>query len=236
MLLDVERLACGYGGKRVVHDVSLTVARGEVVAVLGHNGAGKTTLLRGIVGTARIMGGRLWYDGRDISRRPVMERVHGGIAFVPSGGRVFGELTVRENLMLAGSRQAQGQVRQDLARTYELFPQLAMKQNASARSLSGGERQMLALAMALMMRPQLLLLDEPSGGLAPIVVAELYQAIRRLLGEYGVAALLVEQDAAMALEVATTVLVLKSGRTAYLGAPDGLATGPALARMLAGAG
>jgi branched-chain amino acid transport system ATP-binding protein len=210
-LLELREVEARYGAVAALHGVSLTVGEGEIVAVLGANGAGKTTTLRAISGVVR-RAGEILFDGRRVAR--TTEGVaRSGIAHVPEGRGTFAELTVLENLRLGGYTQR----RLDLERAYALFPFLEERAAQPAGTLSGGEQQMLALARALMLRPRLLLLDEPSLGLAPLVVRDLFATVRRLNEEDGLAVLVVEQNATLALDSAARAYVLEAGRVAVEG-------------------
>jgi branched-chain amino acid transport system ATP-binding protein len=207
--LEVERLTADYGPVRAVDGVTLTVEQGAVTAVLGANGAGKTTLLRVISGLVRASGGEVRLAGRRIDRLGVEDIVRRGLAHVPEGRGVITELTTEENLRLGGLWRRAG--RAELGEVYELFPPLRERSKQLAASLSGGERQMLSIGRALMARPSVLLLDEPSLGLAPIVSARIMQLVRTLASERGIAVLLVEQNARSALAIADRGIVLNLG-------------------------
>jgi branched-chain amino acid transport system ATP-binding protein len=216
-LLELEDVRARYGPVQVLHGVSLTVGEGEAVAVLGANGAGKTTTLRAVSGTVR-RSGRIVFAGRNISRRAPEVVARTGIAHVPEGRGTLTELSVRENLRIgAYVRRDRNAVAEDERRVLGYFPQLADRGRQRAGTLSGGEQQMLALARALMLRPRLLLLDEPSLGLAPLVVAEIFRIVRELNEEEGLAVLVVEQNAALALEASSRAYVLEVGRVAVEG-------------------
>lgn len=216
-LLAVEALATGYRRKQIVFDVSLEVRAGEIVALMGHNGAGKTTALKAIAGLLPVWRGRVRLDGEPIEHAPSATRVRRGLAFIPQERFVFGDLTVAENLELGAYAVA------DAARVAErreavqgLLPALAERRRQLAGTLSGGEQRMLSLGMALMLRPRLLLLDEPSLGLAPLLAREIFRTIERINGT-GVAVLLVEQNARRALRLAARGYVLETGRVAVAG-------------------
>jgi branched-chain amino acid transport system ATP-binding protein len=222
--LQVDELAAEYGPVRALDGVSLSVAAGTVTAVLGANGAGKTTLLRAISGLVRPRAGRIRLQGADIIGTPVEKIVRRGMAHVPEGRGVIAELTVEENLRLGALwRGDRAEATATLAELYERFPRLAERSRQPAATLSGGERQMLSIARALMGRPTVLLLDEPSLGLAPLVVAGLMGLVRDLAASTGLAVLLVEQNARSALSIADVGVVLSLGRTVASGEPAALA-------------
>ena len=219
-MLEVEDLTVAYGAVHALREVSLSVPRGSVTAVLGANGAGKTTLLRTLSGLLRPRSGRVVLDGRDIGRTPVEDIVRAGLAHVPEGRGVIVELTVEENLRLGGlirraaARGAGDGQRWSLEDVYELFPPLRERARRQATTLSGGERQMLAIGRALMSNPRLLLLDEPSLGLAPRLVAQIMAVLLRMRDERGLTVLLVEQNARSALSIADRAIVLNLGTIA----------------------
>lgn len=212
-LLDVANLGTGYGDLRVVWDVSLKVLPGQVTALLGRNGAGKTTTLRAITGLNKVDAGSVQFDGRQITGVPPHKRVRLGIAYVQEGKRVFHRQSVEQNLMLGGYTRGlrRKDLREEAERVYELFPILGDKRKAQAGSMSGGQQQMLAIGQALMARPRLLLLDEPSGGLAPVIVAEVMEQVAQLTAT-GLGVLLVEQAVEAAMSVADHVTVLDIGK------------------------
>ena len=212
-LLETENLTAGYTGAPVLHDVALRVPAGEIVAVLGANGAGKTTLLRTLSGLLRPATGRILYDGTDLRTTRVEQMVRLGIAHVPEGRGVVTELTVDENLRLGGLwRRDRKDAKVALDEVYDLFEPLARRRKSPGHQLSGGERQMLALGRALVGRPKLLLLDEPSLGLAPRVTAQIMALLRRLRDETGLTVLLVEQNVRSALSIADQGVVMSLGR------------------------
>jgi branched-chain amino acid transport system ATP-binding protein len=215
-LLEVEGLTATYGQIRALHGVDLTVREGQVVALLGPNGAGKTTTLRSICGMVRARG-RITFRGRDLTGLATEKVTRLGIAHVPEGRGTFPGLTVAENLKLGAYGRRDPDVRRDIDRWYGIFPPLADRRDQPAGSLSGGEQQMLAVARALLSRPALLLLDEPSLGLAPLVVREVFEVLDRIRSEDGTGMLLVEQNAALALELADAAYVLAAGRTVLSG-------------------
>jgi branched-chain amino acid transport system ATP-binding protein len=216
-LLELEEVRAGYGPTSVLHGVSLTVPEGEVVSLLGANGAGKTTTLRAITGGVRWTGG-IRFGGRSLSRMHTEDVVRCGIAHVPEGRGILTELTVDENLKLGSHLRRDGPaVRKDYDRVFEYFPVLRERRRLSASTLSGGEQQMLALARAFLMKPKLMLLDEPSLGLAPMIVRAIFEIIRTINQADKVAVLLVEQNARIALEMSTQAYVLEVGRVAVTG-------------------
>jgi len=210
-LLEVKGLRVAYGGINAVKGIDLTVAGGERVALIGANGAGKTTTLKALAGLLKPAAGRIHYNGDDITARPAHELVRAGLALVPEGRGVFGRLTVEENLAMgAYSRRDAAQVKTDYERVYQRLPRLAERRRQLAGTLSGGEQQMLAIGRAMMSRPRLLLLDEPSMGLAPLMVQAVFETIRAVAAE-GTALLLVEQNARLALETCHRGYVMESG-------------------------
>jgi branched-chain amino acid transport system ATP-binding protein len=228
MLLEASRLAIAYGDAPAVWDASLSVAEREVVAVIGPNGAGKTTLVNTIAGLQRARSGLLRVAGVDLGAVAAHQVGRHGIALVPEGRRLFARMSVEENLEIGCyRREARRDRRQTLERVYRLFPILLERRRQLAGSLSGGQQQMVAIGRALMARPRLLLLDEPSLGLAPAVVDLVFEAIRAIRAE-GVAILLVEQNVVRALEVADRVYVLEGGRVVAHGPPAALRQDPRL--------
>jgi len=210
-LLEARGLTVSYGGINAVKGIDLDVAEGELVTLIGANGAGKTTTLKALAGLLRPAAGRIHYNGNDITARPAFELVRQGLALVPEGRGVFGRLTVEENLAMgAYSRRDRARVTADFDRVYALLPRLAERRRQHGGTLSGGEQQMLAIGRALMSRPRMLLLDEPSMGLAPQMVQKIFETIRAIAAE-GVTLLLVEQNAKLALEVSHRGYVMESG-------------------------
>ncbi|MBV6272122.1 ABC transporter ATP-binding protein [Alcaligenaceae bacterium CGII-47] len=217
VLLEVEHLVVSYGVLPALHDVDFKVFEGELIALLGTNGAGKTTTLRTIVGLMNPLSGDIRYRGEHIAGVPTYDLVRRGIALVPEGRRVFAHSTVEENLELGAiSRSSATEIQESFERIYALFPVLKERRRQMAGSLSGGEQQMLAIGRALASRPTLLLLDEPSMGLAPIIVTQIFELIVEL-NQQGTSVLMVEQNANLALEVADRAYVLDGGRTILSG-------------------
>jgi branched-chain amino acid transport system ATP-binding protein len=225
-LLSVERLAVHFGGIRAVKGVDLTVDAGETVCVIGANGAGKSTTLRALAGLAPTAAGRVVYDSHDITGLPVHERARLGLALVPEGRGVFPRMTVRENLLMGAYQHRDGErVEADVAYVHSLFPRLAERRSQVAGTLSGGEQQMLAVGRALMSRPKLLLLDEPSMGLAPLVVLKIFHTLRAIAAA-GVTLMVVEQNARLALQLSDRGYVLDGGRVSLAGPSPELLADP----------
>ncbi len=235
-LLQVENLTARYGRITAIEDVSLTVNEGEIVTLIGANGAGKTTTLRAISGLVRAAAGTIRFDGRDVTRLAANEIVRAGIGHSPEGRRVFPRMTVRENLELgAYTRSSKAEIASDIERALEIFPRLKERYEQKAGTMSGGEQQMLAIGRALMSRPRLLLLDEPSLGLSPKLVQTIFEVIRDISAR-GTTILLIEQNARQALAVAARGYVLEVGKIAYSGAASELAASEAVrAAYLGGA-
>jgi branched-chain amino acid transport system ATP-binding protein len=224
-MLRVEGLRSGYGRIEAVKGVDLEVASGEIVALIGANGAGKTTLLRTISGVHPITAGRILHEGEAIEALPPHARVARGIAQVPEGRQVFAPLTVEDNLRLGAFRRGRAETEATLREVFALFPVLAEKRSLPAGGLSGGQQQMLAVGRAMMARPRLLLLDEPSMGLAPLLVDQILDAVVRLR-RGGMTVLLVEQNASAALAIADRAYVLETGRIAHSGSGQALMHDP----------
>jgi branched-chain amino acid transport system ATP-binding protein len=235
-LLEVDRLVARYGRITALEDVSLTVGEGEIVTLIGANGAGKTTTLRAISGLVRPAAGTIRFAGRDVSRLAPNEIVAAGISHSPEGRRIFPRMTVRENLELgAYTRRAKHEIAEDLERVLTIFPRLKERFEQKGGTMSGGEQQMLAIARALMARPKLLLLDEPSLGLSPKLVQTIFEVIRDINAR-GTTILLIEQNARQALAVAARGYVLEVGRIAHSGPAAELAASEAVrAAYLGGA-
>ena len=224
-LLEVSGLCAGYGAVQVLARVDLTVGPGEIVAVIGANGAGKTTTLMSVSGVVKPRAGSIHFAGRDITNTPAYETVQLGLAQSPEGRKIFPRLSVLENLKMgAYSRPDQTGVARDILDQFERFPILSERRHQAGGLLSGGQQQMLAIARALMSRPKLLLLDEPSLGLAPQIVLQIFEVIKELNRNEGMAVLVVEQNARMALKVAQRGVVLETGRVTLEGPASELLT------------
>jgi len=226
-VLEVTGLEVRYGNVTAVKGISLEVGEGEVVAIIGPNGAGKTSTLRAITGLVPSAGGRVVFRGTDVSRWKAHRIVMLGLGHAPEGRRLFPQMTVMENLRMgAYRRRGPSEIGRTLAQVEELFPRLAERRTQVAGTLSGGEQQMLAIGRALMAEPRLLVLDEPSFGLAPMIVREIGRIVRSINRERGVAVLLVEQNARMALGIAARAYVMETGRVALSGLSATLAESP----------
>lgn len=224
-LLRVSHLGVRIGQQTILHDVSIEVPQSGIVSVLGSNGVGKTTLMRALSGVYKTTSGQVMFEGRDITNRPPHEIVAGGLAQAPEGRQIFSAMTVLENLKLGAGKRPASEFAQDLDRMLTRFPRLKERIGQKAGSMSGGEQQMLCIARALMSRPRLLLMDEPSMGLAPIVVRQVFELVRDIRAE-GTAVLLVEQNARAALRVADTAYVMDSGRIVLEGDAASMAKDP----------
>jgi branched-chain amino acid transport system ATP-binding protein len=225
-LLVLKDLQVAYGGIQAVKGIDLSVDQGELVCLIGANGAGKTTTLKGITGLQPIKSGKIHYAGEDITGKPAFQLVRKGLSMVPEGRGVFGALTIEENLAMgAYARSDRAAIKDDVERVFELFPRLKERRKQTAGTLSGGEQQMLAMGRAMMSRPKLLLLDEPSMGLAPRIVAEIF-AIIRSLKDAATTILLVDQNARAALVIADRAYVLEVGRIALSGSGSELLGNP----------
>ncbi|MBK6855615.1 MAG: ABC transporter ATP-binding protein [Microthrixaceae bacterium] len=210
-LLELRGLGGGYGQVDVLRDLNLTVDEGEVVVILGANGAGKTTTLRAISGMLDNVSGQVFFDSSAITNKPAQVIARAGISHVPQGRGTFGDLSVEENLRLGAINRRDGGIDADLDRWFEMFPRLAERRTQAAGSMSGGEQQMLAIARALMARPRILLLDEPSLGLAPLITKEVFERLGEINKQDGLAMLVVEQNASLALAIADRGCVLETG-------------------------
>jgi branched-chain amino acid transport system ATP-binding protein len=211
-VLNVGSLNAFYGKKQVLFGIDMVLAERRIAAVIGPNGAGKSTVLRAVFGLGPSREGTIRFDDRDVSKAAPPENIAAGIAFVPQGARVFRDLTVFENLRMGGYTLASAVLTGRIEETLNAFPILRERRTQTAGALSGGERQMLAFGMALMLRPKLLLIDEPSIGLAPMLVAQIFDAIMRIRDEFGTAVLIVEQQAQQILRIADEVFVIRAGR------------------------
>jgi branched-chain amino acid transport system ATP-binding protein len=236
MTLAVENLRAAYGEIEVLHGVSLTVEKGEIVALLGTNGAGKSTVIKAIMGLVKPTAGRILLDGRDLSGQEAHMAARAGIALVPEGRRIFKKMTVEENLQVGGVVRSGAETRGRLAGIYALFPVLGERRRQVGGTLSGGEQQMLAIGRALMSRPSFILMDEPSLGLAPLVVESVHQAIDRIRRDMGIGGILVEQNVAVALGIAAHATVLMRGAVVLEGEPQAVANAPALKDAYLGMG
>jgi branched-chain amino acid transport system ATP-binding protein len=225
-ILQTRGLEVAYGGIRAVKGVDLTVRRGELVCLIGANGAGKTTLLKSLCGMLAPSRGEILYEDNSIAGKPSYELVRQGISLVPEGRGIFGRLTVEENIKIGAYARRDGAgIRADMDRLYELFPRLSERRAQQAGTLSGGEQQMLAIGRALMSRPRLLLLDEPSMGLAPMLVQKIFHTIQRIVEE-GVTLLLVEQNAQLALGISHRGYVMESGKIILTDSAEALLKNP----------
>jgi branched-chain amino acid transport system ATP-binding protein len=233
-LLDVRDLKVAYGGIHAIKGIDFHVGQGELVALIGSNGAGKTTTLKTLTGLIHPASGLVQYDGKNLKNIPAHRRAAMGIALVPEGRGVFARMTVAENLLMgAYSRSDKNEIESDLERMYGLFPRLAERKGQLAGTLSGGEQQMVAMARALMSRPRLLMLDEPSMGLAPLMVQKIFATIRDIAA-LGMSILLVEQNAKLALRVARRGYVMESGMISLSGAAGDLLESDAVQRAYLG--
>ncbi len=232
-LLDVREVVAGYGGITAINGITLEVNEGEIVTLIGSNGAGKSTTLRTISGLVRTRFGAISFQGRPIDRLPAHEIVALGVSHVPEGRGIFARQSVLENLKLGAFLRGREDVTPDIERAFTLFPRLKERANQAGGTLSGGEQQMLAIGRALMGRPKLLLMDEPSMGLSPILVETIFNTIREIRDQ-GATILLVEQNAAMALEVADRAYVLESGVITLTGTGADLATNDDVRRSYLG--
>jgi branched-chain amino acid transport system ATP-binding protein len=232
-LLEVEEIRTHYGAIEALKGISLTVEEGEVVTLIGSNGAGKSTTLRSISGLTPASAGKISFGGEDITRVPAHHIVEYGIALAPEGRHCFPRMTVRENLDLGAHHRRGPEIAEDLEKVYELFPRLRERERQRAGTMSGGEQQMLAIGRALMARPRLLMLDEPSMGIAPILVQRIYQTIGEI-NRSGVAILLVEQNANYALDAARRGYVLETGRVVLANDSAALRNDPEVQRAYLG--
>jgi branched-chain amino acid transport system ATP-binding protein len=235
-LLELKDLKVAYGGIQAVKGIDLSVEQGELVCLIGANGAGKTTTLKGITGLQPIKSGKIHYAGEDITGKPAFQLVRKGLSMVPEGRGVFGALTIEENLAMgAYARDDRAAIKDDIERVFGLFPRLKERRKQTAGTLSGGEQQMLAMGRAIMSRPKLLLLDEPSMGLAPLMVQKVFETVMAISRE-GVTILLIEQNAKLALEVSGRGYVMESGEITLQGKAKQLLSDPKVREAYLGEG
>ncbi len=232
-MLELRDVIVSYGRIDALKGISLSIREGEIIALIGANGAGKSTTLMAISGVAALRGGTILYDGLPLSGRPAHEIVKAGVSQVPEGRRIFGRMTVRENLEMGAFSRSRQEVTEDIGRVFEMFPMLADRNRQLGGTLSGGAQQMLAIGRALMSRPRLLLLDEPSLGLAPIIVSRIFKIIAEINGR-GTTILLVEQNAKAALRLAHRAYVMETGRIVMEGAAAMLEKDPGIKKAYLG--
>lgn len=233
-MLELRNVSTHYGKIQALHDVSVEVKEGEIVTLIGANGAGKTTTLRTLVGMVKPAEGTIQYDGKPTGKTPVFDFVRKGLVMVPEGRGVFGRLTVEENLRMgAYYRNDESAIRSEIDYVYELFPRLKERMTQLAGTLSGGEQQMVAMGRAMLSKPKLLLLDEPSMGLAPIIVQKIFEIVQ-MISKQGVTILLVEQNAKLALEISDRGYVMESGRITMSGAASELLSSDAVQKAYLG--
>lgn len=231
-LLETRDLLVSYGPKQILNGVSLGVEEGKVTTIIGHNGAGKSTLIKGVYGIARVTGGSVAFDGRDITNNAPYDNIKAGVGYLAQGGQVFADLSVEDNLKLGGYALPNDLVPERMEQAYKMFPILDRRRRSDADTLSGGERQMLALGMTLMLKPRLLLMDEPSGALAGPIIQQIMGTIRGLVEETGVGILLVEQNVDVGVKVADAVHVVEAGKVIFSGGPEELSDPEARRRLL----
>ncbi len=232
-MLEVSGLTAGYGGVPVLRGISLEVGRGEIVAVLGANGVGKTTLNKTLSGLLRADAGTITFDGRRIDGLTPPEIVESGLVHVPEGRKIFPNMSVEDNLILGSYRRARANRTANLARAFEIFPKLLERRTQFAGTLSGGEQQMLAIGRGLMAEPKLLILDEPSLGLSPLLVEEMFALVERIAGE-GLSVMLVEQNVVQSMALASRAYVIENGAVVMSGRAADLARDPALEKAYLG--
>ena len=220
MVLSLNGLQAGYGAKTVISNLSLTLDRGQILALLGHNGAGKTTTLKSIMGLLRPTAGETLFDGNRIDRLSVADRVKLGLRLLPEGRGIFPDLSVAENLDVVAARNVSAGAMFDVDAVYRLFPALLERHTARAGSMSGGQQQMLALSLAFLGTPRCLMLDEPSIGLAPNLVERMFQQVRDVCKSHAMTAVLVEQNVAAAMKIADRVIIMNNGQIVFDGNPD----------------
>ena len=233
-LLKVDEITCGYGDMQVLTDVSIEVKRGEIVSIIGPNGAGKSTVMKAVFGLLHPWTGKIAFDGIDISRHEPYQIVETGMCYVPQVANVFTELTVDENLDMGAFVRSDDQVGQRKEQIFELFPRLHERRRQKAGKMSGGERQMVAMGSALMLDPKLILLDEPSAGLAPKMVDHIFERIVHVNRQFNVAVMMVEQNAKQSLQMAHRGYVMASGENRVEGTGEELLNDPDVARLYLG--
>lgn len=233
-MLEIKDINVYYGNIHAISGVSLNVEQGEIVSIIGANGAGKTTIQKTIMGLLKSKTGSMTFEGQDIAAMDTSSIVERGIALVPEGRHVFPRLSVADNLILGAYARKDKEIQSDLERMYTMFPRLAERKKQTTGTLSGGEQQMVAMARGLMSRPKLLLLDEPSMGLAPVLVNQIFQTIVDINSDIGTTILLVEQNARMALSIATRGYVLETGSIVYSGAAEDLANNDSIRKAYLG--
>ncbi len=235
-LLSAENISSGYRRLQVLFDINAGFPQKQITVIVGPNGSGKSTLLKTVFGLTDVYSGRIIFDGNDITKEPPDKVSRRGIAYLPQTSNVFNELTLSENLLMAGYALEKEEARQRLAGLREAFPILKDHWNRKAATLSGGERQMVAMAMALLRRPRVMLFDEPTGNLAPKIAQQVLERIMQIRDEYGVAVALAEQNAKRALEIGDKAILLVSGQVSWSGEADELLKQPELGRMYLGIG
>ena len=234
VILKAEHLQSGYQGTPVLHDISFEVEEGKIVAILGSNGAGKTTTLRTLTGTVRATGGHVWYNGEEITKTPTYKMSQMGIALVPEGRHLFNQMSVRDNLLMGSYRvKDKALVQQRLEQMYEIFPRIQERSNQLAGTLSGGEQQMVAIARGMMCGPKLLMLDEPSLGLMPKLVEEVFSFVQRI-NKLGTTIVIVEQNVNETLKFADYAYIVSEGEIALHGTPQGLLKDDEIRRIYLG--
>lgn len=233
-MLRLEGLNAGYGKLQILYDVSLVFPEGKISVIIGPNGSGKSTLLKTIFGLTKVYSGKILFDDKDITSLPPHRIASLGIAYLPQTNNVFENLTVEENLKMAGYTLSKEEFESRVSRSLDFFPQLKVYMKRKARQLSGGERQMLAIAMSLIRKPKLMMFDEPTAALAPKVAYQVLRSIVRLKNELGITVILVEQNAKAALEIADKASLLVSGKVVFDGPPGELLQNPELGKMYLG--
>ena len=235
MLLEIKDIDVRYGRNHAVKTISLNIEQGEIVTVLGANGAGKSSLLKAVQGMVRLSGGNVIFDGEDISRWSAPKRVQNGISLVPEGRQIFVSMSVEDNLLMGAYSRKEGDISAEIEAVFERFPNLKERRHMSAAVLSGGEQQMLAVGRAMLARPKIMMLDEPSLGLSPLLVKQLFELIKEL-NDNGLSILLVEQNTHMALQYADRGYVLELGDIVASGTPDKLLADEKLTEAYLGGG